>query len=436
VKVLVEADGGSRGNPGPAGYGAVVRDPVTGAVLAERAAGIGRASNNAAEYGGLIAGLQAALELGADEVEVRMDSKLVVEQMSGRWQVKHPAMKPLAREAADLVQRLGRVRFGWIPRAQNSHADRLANEAMDAVRRGEIWRPGGDTGPADAADAWLAEHDTARTPGDPPTSGAPRTPGDPRTPGAPTSGAPTSGAPTSGDPGGDAGVRAPQTPPGSRQERLAGWMAPTAPPTTMLLLRHGQTALSVDKRFSGLGDHGLTEVGRQQAADAGQRLATAGADVVVTSPLLRARQTAEVVAAAAGLEPVVEDGLRETDFGAWEGCTFGEVQLSWPDELAAWLSDTAVAPPDGESFDATAVRVRRARDRLLAAHGGRTLVVVSHVSPIKTLLRFALDAPPSALYRMHLDLACLSEVRWYADGPAVVRSLNDTGHLRRAAPAS
>jgi len=409
VKVLVEADGGSRGNPGPAGYGAVVRDPVTGAVLAERAAGIGRASNNVAEYGGLIAGLQAALELGADEVEVRMDSKLVVEQMSGRWQVKHPAMKPLAREAAALVQRLGRVRFGWIPRAQNSHADRLANEAMDAVRRGEIWRPGGDTGPADAADAWLTEHET------PPPPGGPRPPA---------------------DPGGDAGVRAPQLPPGSRQERLAGWMAPTAQPTTMLLLRHGQTALSVDKRFSGLGDHGLTEVGRQQAADAGQRLATAGADVVVTSPLLRARQTAEVVAAAAGLEPVVEDGLRETDFGAWEGCTFGEVQLSWPDELAAWLSDTAVAPPDGESFDATAVRVRRARDRLLAAHGGRTLVVVSHVSPIKTLLRFALDAPPSALYRIHLDLACLSEVQWYADGPAVVRSLNDTGHLRRAAPAS
>ncbi len=409
MKVLVEADGGSRGNPGPAGYGAVVRDPVTGAVLAERAAGIGRASNNVAEYGGLIAGLQAALELGADEVEVRMDSKLVVEQMSGRWQVKHPAMKPLAREAAGLVQRLGRVRFGWIPRAQNSHADRLANEAMDAVRRGEIWRPGGDTGPADAADAWLTEHDTARASGDPPTSG---------------------------DPGGDAGVRAPQLPPGSRQERLAGWMAPTAPPTTMLLLRHGQTALSVDKRFSGLGDHGLTEVGRQQAADAGQRLATAGADVVVTSPLLRARQTAEVVAAAAGLEVLVDDGLRETDFGAWEGCTFGEVQQRWPDELAAWLSDTAVAPPDGESFDATAVRVRRARDRLLAAHGGRSLVVVSHVSPIKTLLRFALDAPPSALYRMHLDLACLSEVQWYADGPAVVRSLNDTGHLRRAAPAS
>jgi len=163
TRVLVEADGGSRGNPGPAGYGAVVLDAVTGEVLAERAAGIGRATNNVAEYRGLIAGLTAALEAGADEVEVRMDSKLVVEQMSGRWKVKHPDMVPLAREAAALVSRLPRVRFSWIPREQNSHADRLANEAMDAAAGGLVWRAGGDTGPADAADAWLAS--TSRDPG-------------------------------------------------------------------------------------------------------------------------------------------------------------------------------------------------------------------------------------------------------------------------------
>ena len=75
------------------------------------------------------------------------------------------------------------------------------------------------------------------------------------------------------------------------------------------------------------------------------------------------------------------------------------------------------------------MRVRQARDRVLASYGGRTVVLVSHVTPIKTLLRIALDAPPSALYRMHLDLASLSQVQWFADGPAVVRSLNDTGHL-------
>ncbi len=132
-RLRVEADGGSRGNPGPAGYGAVVRDADSGEVLAERAAGIGTATNNVAEYGGLIAGLKAALELDPAEVEVRMDSKLVVEQMSGRWQVKHPSMRPLAREAVALVQQLPRVRFSWIPRAQNGHADRLANEAMDAA---------------------------------------------------------------------------------------------------------------------------------------------------------------------------------------------------------------------------------------------------------------------------------------------------------------
>jgi len=131
-KVIVEADGGSRGNPGPAGYGAVVLDAATEEVLAERHGGLGVATNNVAEYQGMIAGLHAALELGATEVEVRMDSKLVVEQMSGRWQVKHPAMKPLAVLAGGLVRQIGTVRFGWIPRARNSRADALANRAMDA----------------------------------------------------------------------------------------------------------------------------------------------------------------------------------------------------------------------------------------------------------------------------------------------------------------
>jgi ribonuclease HI len=132
VKLIVEADGGSRGNPGPAGYGAVVLDPVTEEVLAERAEGLGVTTNNVAEYQGLIAGLRAAIELGATDVEVRMDSKLVVEQMSGRWKIKHPAMQPLAKEAGGLVEEIGTVRFGWIPRARNSRADALANQAMDA----------------------------------------------------------------------------------------------------------------------------------------------------------------------------------------------------------------------------------------------------------------------------------------------------------------
>jgi ribonuclease HI len=132
VKVIIEADGGSRGNPGPAGYGAVVLDPDTDEVLVERAEGLGVTTNNVAEYQGLIAGLRAAVELGATEVDVRMDSKLVVEQMSGRWKIKHPAMQPLAQEAGRLVREIGLVRFQWVPRLRNSRADALANQAMDA----------------------------------------------------------------------------------------------------------------------------------------------------------------------------------------------------------------------------------------------------------------------------------------------------------------
>src|SRR5436189_3250064 len=131
-RLVVEADGGSRGNPGPAGYGAVVRDAATGEVLAEVNDSLGRATNNVAEYSGLIAGLKAAARVarGAD-VEVRMDSKLVVEQMSGRWQIKHPDMKQLALQAQRIARQLGRVRYTWVPRAQNGAADALANSAMD-----------------------------------------------------------------------------------------------------------------------------------------------------------------------------------------------------------------------------------------------------------------------------------------------------------------
>src|SRR4051794_17485797 len=133
--VIVEADGGSRGNPGPAGYGAVVFDAQTRAVLAERSDGLGHTTNNVAEYRGLIAGLSAARDLGARRVAVRMDSKLVVEQMKGTWQVKNEGLRPLAREAVVLRQAFDHITFEWIPRERNKHADRLANEAMDRAAR-------------------------------------------------------------------------------------------------------------------------------------------------------------------------------------------------------------------------------------------------------------------------------------------------------------
>jgi len=131
-RLIVEADGGARGNPGPAAYGALVRDADTGETLLSEGLPIGRASNNVAEYRGLIAGLELARQVdpGAP-VEVRMDSKLVIEQMAGRWKIKHPDMKPLAMRAAQL--RPPQVVWTWIPREQNKRADALVNLALDGT---------------------------------------------------------------------------------------------------------------------------------------------------------------------------------------------------------------------------------------------------------------------------------------------------------------
>nr|WP_225219217.1 reverse transcriptase-like protein [Arthrobacter gallicola] len=158
--LIVEADGGSRGNPGHAGYGALVRDPETGEILAEKAQYLGIVSNNVAEYSGLIAALELAHEIDPDAwILAKMDSKLVVEQMSGRWKIKHEDMQRLAAQARSTVDPR-RVKYQWIPREINKDADRLSNEAMDAGIAGVPWKPralkpaaggGASAAPADGA---------------------------------------------------------------------------------------------------------------------------------------------------------------------------------------------------------------------------------------------------------------------------------------------
>ncbi|MET7465706.1 bifunctional RNase H/acid phosphatase [Nonomuraea sp. NPDC005501] len=419
---VIEADGGSRGNPGPAGYGAVVRDASDGQVVAEAAEAIGVTTNNVAEYRGLIAGLRAVLGVAGEgaAVAVRMDSKLVVEQMAGRWKIKNEGLRPLAVEAAELARRLRVTEWTWIPRARNTHADRLANEAMDAAAKGLPWRRS-------------ASADTETSAAPRPGAGGPKQGDqtdllDPRT----ASPGRSAGAASDDLSAPTASVAAAQQRQGGVRSQGTGWGPPTRVATSLLLLRHGETPLSVERRFSGLGDAELTEHGLAQARAAAERLSRPPCklDVIVSSPLARARRTAQAVAERTGLPVEVDDDLRETDFGAWEGHTFTEVQRRWPEELTRWLADPGTAPPGGESFTQVAERVQRASDRLLERYEGRTVLVVSHVTPIKTLLRLALMAPPEALYRMHLDVACLSLVEHYADGRCVVKSFNDTAHLR------
>ncbi|MEV5975985.1 bifunctional RNase H/acid phosphatase [Streptomyces sp. NPDC052114] len=426
---IVEADGGSRGNPGPAGYGSVVIDAATGETLAEAAEYIGVATNNVAEYKGLVAGLKAAYQLDPTaSVHVRMDSKLVVEQMSGRWKIKHPDMKPLAAEAGR-VYPSSQVTYEWIPREKNKHADRLANEAMDAGKRGKQWQPSASTAELDARAARSAAEAPAGPPGDA-AAGAAKARA--ALAGTARGGAATASAGAASAQGGqDGDVRAARnaaTPP-------VGWAAPAdlGAPATFVLLRHGETALTPEKRFSGSGgsDPSLSDAGREQAERAAAALAARGTiQAVVSSPLKRCQETAHTVAARLGLDVHLEDGLRETDFGAWEGLTFGEVRERQPEELNAWLASPKAAPPGGESFAAVSRRVSAARDRLTAAYAGRTVLLVTHVTPIKTLVRLALGAPPESLFRMELSAASVSAVAYYADGNASVRLLNDTSHLR------
>ncbi|MEU8817933.1 bifunctional RNase H/acid phosphatase [Actinoplanes sp. NPDC048796] len=384
LRVAIEADGGSRGNPGPAGYGSVVRAHPTGEVLVERYGALGVTTNNVAEYTGLIEGLKAARELNATEVDVRMDSKLVVEQMSGRWQIKNAGLRPLAAAAAALVTEFDRVTFEWIPRERNKAADALANRAMDEA----AGKPVREVLAEDlvAPTAPVVEPDISDSS---PFSGAP---------------GPRSWAPPSLDNA-----------------------------TRLILVRHGETALTKQGRYSGRGDVPLSDEGEAQAMAAGGRVAGISRDVtaIVSSPLSRCVRTAELIAAEVGGVPVtVVPDLIECDFGDWEGLTFAEVNERWPAEMAAWLEKTSVAPPGGESFQAVAKRVRGALQTVLDSYPGGVVVLVSHVTPIKLILRDALAASDAFLHRLFLDAAGVSTMDIWPDGNIAVRSVNETAHLR------
>jgi len=356
-RVVVEADGGSRGNPGRAAYGALVKDADTGVVLAEEGTAIGVASNNVAEYRGLIAGLTMAAEVAPGAtIEVRMDSKLVVEQMSGNWKIKHPDMRPLAMQARRLAP--AGTTYTWVPREQNKHADRLANEALDGQRSGVTLA--------------AVEEDSAVEEAE---------------------------SPATGD---------------------RGWSAPDGPVTTLVLVRHGATSLTAEKRFSsGLGgsNPGLTDEGRAQVREVAEWLSPIGGavDAVVTSPVRRTRESAEILAERWGVGLVEEPAFAEMEFGTWDGMTFAEVREQRPEEIEAWLGSLDRAPGGGESFRDVEKRVHDGLSRLLEAHAGKTLVVVSHVTPIKILVARAVDAPLSSLFRMEMSTASVSVVSFFGE---------------------
>jgi len=378
-RLVVEADGGSRGNPGPAGWGALVRDAATGRVLAERAGFLGVATNNVAEYSGLVAGLQAARAIDPDaEVEVRMDSRLVVEQMTGRWQVKHARMQGLV-QAARSVLPPDRVTYTWVERARNAAADALANEAMD-TRQAVSRDPGGPR---------LTEAD----------SGAAQTTA-------------------------EVSERAPLR---ARRPSGAAMRFDDEEPLTVVLLRHGETPMTASKAYSGSGvpGPGLTAAGRIQAGQAADLVFRIGRDVwddiphpgqLVASPMVRTQETAAAVGRRLGLPVETDPAFAEGNFGEWEGLTADQIEARWPGQLKRWHVDAAFGMPGGESIEDVGRRVGAGLQRLVAEGVDRTVVVVSHSVAIRAAIGVTLGAPSSIWASVRVAPASVSILRFWEDG--------------------
>jgi probable phosphoglycerate mutase len=380
--LIIEADGGSRGNPGPSGSGAVVIDGATGSVVTEIATFGGVATNNVAEYRAVIAGLTEAFRLNPDaRVDVRMDSKLVVEQMSGNWKIKHQDMQVLAIEVQKLVAGK-KVSWTWIPREQNSRADALANEAMDSERE-EVRH----------LDAPVV----------------------------------ASSSSIEFNPVNPSSIRAP----GSVSEPL----------TTIVLVRHGRTALTEAHKISGgTGDDPmLSELGHQDAAAVAKVIADFGVKgtfahlpkptAVIASPMQRTRETAEHIAGALGVSVATEESLREISFGDWDGHTNEEVAELWTEVYEKWRGSWTESPPNGESLEVFDARIRKARELILERYRGQTVVVVAHVMPIRGFLTLAMDAGPAGYWRPQVAPCSVSVIRhWGADFAELVTA-NFTAHL-------
>ncbi|WP_067433761.1 histidine phosphatase family protein [Nocardioides jensenii] len=200
-----------------------------------------------------------------------------------------------------------------------------------------------------------------------------------------------------------------------------GWSAPGGPPTTVILVRHGVTPHTIDKRFSGglaSSNPGLSDLGRDQVRATAEWLAPLAGDVaaVVASPVRRTLESAQIVAEVLGRDIEEEPGFAEMEFGTWDGLTFAEVAEKHKDEMDAWLGSLDVAPGGGESFREVEARVLAGLERLLETHGGRTVVVVSHVTPIKTLVSHVLGAPLEAVYKMELTPASVTVLSFFNGG--------------------
>ncbi len=367
MSFVLYADGASRGNPGPAAYGSVIYDN-SGNLVAELGENLGIRTNNYAEYQAVIAGLRHISQTWpGSEVLVRMDSKLVVEQLSGRWQIKHPELRELAQEAIRIMRSLT-VKLEWVPREQNSAADAAANRALDS----------GDFGQSAELSLSSIQPKSIRSP---------------------------------------------------RQ---------SIEPTTFVLIRHGHTQLTESNLISGSNgeDPTLSELGFLEAELAAKassellaRFGLADVSRVLHSPQLRTTQTAAAIAKHFEVGTEADARLKEIGFGDWEGHSMAEMEAVSAVEIERWRGSMTAKPPGGESVADLEARVGEALLSAISEFNGRTVAIVSHMMPLRAIMRHALGGPNSLNWTLQFAPASISIVRYFGPNFAEVFATNSCQHL-------
>lgn len=365
--IFVYADGASRGNPGPASYGVSVVD-ASGNAIAEFGEQLGIRTNNYAEYQGVIAALRYLSTTQYRQITIRMDSKLVIEQLSGRWKVKSDDMRELVGEASRLLGPF-EAKLEWIPREQNSRADAMANEALD----------GGDFQTVASAKELSAVQ--------------------PRS------------------------IRAP------RQH---------VEPLTLVLVRHGHTAATERDLISGGdgNDPALSGLGEQDAKAASLAIGPllefhglSAPSAILHSPMLRTTQTAQAIGLQLGVSLRPDARLREVSFGSWDGLEMTTLEAEHSNSISGWRGSMSATPPGGESIEDLKGRIAPLLDELLSQFEGQTVVLVSHMMPIRTVTAMSLPGSESIYWSYNFSPGGISVLRFFGSKFAEQFVLNSCQHL-------
>lgn len=375
--LLIQADGASKGNPGPASYGAVLLTS-SGDLVREVNGRLGVATNNQAEYHAVLAGLEAASKYfeshgGSRRLHIQMDSKLVIEQLSGRWKIKNSDLQQLAIRAQQLL-RTFEVTLEWIPRELNSLADELANRAL--TPNGVVAEGVGD----------FIEQIEVEVEVQPKSIRAPR----------------------------------------QHKEPVVVWA-----------IRHGHTAMTESGLISGGdADPGLSEFGLLEADRiAGEMFRLAELfELPLPTRLLHSPQRRAVQTANAMLKhiPMTRDErgeLREIGFGEWEGISMTNLEAPVQELIAQWRGSVEFRPPGGESVADLDQRVSGVLHEALAST--EPLAIVAHMMPMRAIYRLATKAPMQAHWNLNFLPASISVYRFFGLDFAEVFAVNSTTHLER-----